>query len=155
MYKKVRLKLTILFTGIAGLILAVMSLFYLYMSEKELKHNQFLSFCTEVNTIIFNLEQQDTISYEWISKAAANERCTIAIYDREIPLTHTSTVLSEAQQRLAAEFLLNCSSCRKLRLRIYLAPQRNAVCRFRRQEILCEYRIPPQRKRPGGYLQFN
>lgn len=109
MYKKVRLKLTILFTGIAGLILAVMSLFYLYMSEKELKHNQFLSFCTEVNTIIFNLEQQDTISYEWISKAAANERCTIAIYDREIPLTHTSTVLSEAQQRLAAEFLLNCS----------------------------------------------
>lgn len=109
MYKNIRLKLTLLFTGIAGLILAVMSLFYLYMSEKELKHNQFLSFCTEANTIILNLEQQDTISYEWISKAAANERCTIAIYDREVPLTYTSTVLSESQQTLAAELLDSCS----------------------------------------------
>lgn len=108
MYKNIRLKLTVLFAGIAGLILAVMSLFYLYMSEKELKSNQFLSFCTEANTIILNLEQQNTISYEWISKAIINERCTIAIYDKNIPLTYTTSILSEKQQKLAAEFLNNC-----------------------------------------------
>jgi signal transduction histidine kinase len=108
MYKNIRLKLTLLFAGIAGLILAFMSLFYLYMSEKELKSNQFLSFCTEANTIILNLEQQNTISYEWIAKAIVNERCTIAIYDKNIPLTYTTSILSEKQQKLAAEFLNNC-----------------------------------------------
>lgn len=108
MYKNIRLKLTLLFTIIAGLILAVMSICYLYTSEKELKHTRFLSFCTEVNTMILNLEQQQTITYEWIAKAVSNNHYTLAIYDKDIPLTYTATVLSDAQKELAIEFLKNC-----------------------------------------------
>lgn len=108
MYKKIRFKLTLLFTGIAGFILAVMSVFYLYTAEKELKHTRFLSFCTEVNTMISNLEQQRTVTYEWIAKTVATNLYTIAIYDKDVPLTYTATILSETQKALALEFLENC-----------------------------------------------
>ena len=37
MYQKLHRKLTLLFTGVTGLILVIMSVCYLYMSEKELR----------------------------------------------------------------------------------------------------------------------
>ena len=44
MFRKVHLYLTALCTGITASILIVMSLLYLYLSEKELYENQFRSF---------------------------------------------------------------------------------------------------------------
>ena len=44
MYKKIHKHLTFLFTGIASLILVVMSVICLYMSEQALEKNSFLSF---------------------------------------------------------------------------------------------------------------
>ena len=67
MYQKIHKRLTFLFTGITSLIMIVMSVSYLYMSEKELKKNNFLSYTGEINTILSNLEQQNIITYEWLS----------------------------------------------------------------------------------------
>ena len=50
MFRKVHLYLTALCAGITTAILIVMSLLYLYLSEKELYDNQFRSFQNDINT---------------------------------------------------------------------------------------------------------
>ena len=64
-----------------------MSFCYLYISEKDLKNTTYLSFCGEMNTFIANLEQQNTITYEWLSKIEQNGKYLIAIYDNDTPLS--------------------------------------------------------------------
>lgn len=57
MYQKVRLRLTLLCTGITASIMIIMSLCYLYVSEQGLYKSQFQSFRNDINTITTNLEQ--------------------------------------------------------------------------------------------------
>lgn len=99
-YQKIHWKLTLLFTGITGLLLVILSICYLYMSEKELKNNSWLSFLNESNTIITNFEHNSTISYSWLSKISANNKFIIAIYDNKVPLSYTITKLSKKEQEL-------------------------------------------------------
>ncbi|MCI8410072.1 MAG: HAMP domain-containing histidine kinase [Lachnospiraceae bacterium] len=105
MYQKIRKQLTFLFTGITSLILVVMSLCYLYMSEKELKKNSFLSFLGEMNTILSNLEQQNIITYEWLSKVSSNGKYLMFIYDNGIPLSYTTSTLSKENLSLMDEVM--------------------------------------------------
>lgn len=105
MYQKIHKQLTFLFTGITSLILVVMSLCYLYMSEKELKKNSYLSFSGEMNTILSNLEQQNVITYEWLSKVSNNGKYLIFICDNGIPLSYTTTVLSKKELSLIDEVM--------------------------------------------------
>ena len=58
MYKKLHRRLTLLFTGAAGAILIVMSVSYLYMSEKELTANSFLSFSSKVDSLGMDLKNR-------------------------------------------------------------------------------------------------
>lgn len=109
MYRKIHRHLTFLFTGISSLILIVMSVSYLYMSEKSLKNNSFLSFSGEMNTLVSNFEQQTTITHEWLSKVSGNGKYQIAIYDNGIPLDFTSTTLSEETLSLVEEVRANCA----------------------------------------------
>ena len=109
MYQNIHRRLTFLFTGISSLILIVMSVSYLYMSEKSLKNNSFLSFSGEMNTLISNFEQQTTITHEWLSKVSGNGKYQIAVYDNGIPLDFTSTALSEKTRSLVEEVRTNCA----------------------------------------------
>ncbi len=106
LFLKARRKLTILFTSVSGLILIVMSCFYLYMSEHELRQSSFLSFLNESNTIIANFEHNETISYGWLSKISSNNHFILAIYDNGIPLNYTDETLSQ-KERAAADSVLS------------------------------------------------
>lgn len=103
MYERLHRRLTLLFTGIAGAILIVMSISYLYMSEKELKDNSFLTFTGGINTMVSNLEHQDTITQEWLAKTSANQHMILAFYDNETPISYSRLVLSEKELALAGE----------------------------------------------------
>lgn len=103
MYKKIHKHLTFLFTGIASLILAGMSVIYLYMSEQALENNSFLAFSGEMGTLVSNFEQQTTITQEWLSKVSGNGKYQIAVYDNGIPLSYTSTALSKDTLTLMEE----------------------------------------------------
>lgn len=107
MYQKIRKHLTFLFTGTTSFIMIVMSVSYLYMSEKELKRNSFLAFSGEMNTILSNLEQQNIITYEWLSKVSSNGKYLISIYDNGFPLSYTFTALSEENLALINEVMEN------------------------------------------------
>lgn len=99
MFQKVRLYLTALCAGITAAILIVMSLLYLYLSEKELYENQFRSFQNDINTIATSLEQQSVISMEWLSKMEARGGYTFYALDNGIPFLYNRlTSLSESSE---------------------------------------------------------
>ena len=105
MYQIIRRRLAFFFAGIASLILVIMSVSYQYMSETETKNNSFLTFAGEMNTLLSNLENQTTVTYEWLTKVSARGKYIIGLYDKEIPLSYTTTALNEPEQMLVQEVL--------------------------------------------------
>ncbi len=110
LFQKLNIRLALLFTTISSLILLIMSLCYLYISKKDLKNTSYLSFCGEINTIIANLEQQDTITYQWLSKIEQNGKYIIAIYDNGTPLSYTQIKHSEEELTNIDEIMAHCNS---------------------------------------------
>ena len=107
MYQKIHRRLAFFFAGIASLILVIMSGIYQYMSETETKYNSFLTFTGEMNTLLSNLENQTTVTYEWLTKVSAGGKYIIGLYDNEIPLSYTTTALNDSEQMLVQEVLEN------------------------------------------------
>lgn len=105
MYKKLHRRLTLLFTGIAGAILISMSVSYLYMSEKELQQNTFLTFSSQVTSLLSSLEQQTSLTWEWLSKTSAGQNLTLVLYDNDTPISYNRIVLSGQEIALADEAL--------------------------------------------------
>ena len=99
MFRKVHLYLTALCAGITASILIVMSLLYLYLSEKELYENQFRSFQSDIITISTSLEQQSVISMEWLSKMETRGGYTFYALDNGIPFLYNRlTSFSESSE---------------------------------------------------------
>ncbi len=90
MFKKVQYRLTLMCGGITTLILVIMTLGYLYISEKNLKDTQLLSFRNNINTVTANLEQQSVITDEWLSKLEDNGKYLIFLMDNNIPFLFNS-----------------------------------------------------------------
>lgn len=88
MFRKVHLYLTALCAGITTAILIVMSLLYLYLSEKELYETQYRSFQNDVNTIATSLEQQSVISMEWLSKMESRSGYIFYALDNGVPFLY-------------------------------------------------------------------
>lgn len=105
MFRKLNIRLALLFTTISSIILLTMSFCYLYISEKDLKNTTYLSFCGEMNTFIANLEQQNTITYEWLSKIEQSGKYLIAIYDNGTPLSYTRMARTKEQLAIINEIL--------------------------------------------------
>ncbi len=90
MFKKVRLRLTLLSGGITTLILVIMTLAYLYISEKNLMNTRLLSFRNDINTIAANLEQQSVITHQWLSSLENNGYYYISLLDNGTPFLFNS-----------------------------------------------------------------
>lgn len=103
MYKKLHRRLTLLFTGIAGAILLAMSVSYLFMSEKELRQNASLAFSSQASSLLSSMNQQSSLTWEWLSKTAATQKFILIIYDNGIPLSYNRVALSEQENALADE----------------------------------------------------
>lgn len=86
MFRKVQLRLSALCAGTTILILAIMSLSFLYISEKNLRDNYFHSFKADMELLCENFSAQNLISPEWIHQAEANGNYSIYITDNESPL---------------------------------------------------------------------
>ncbi|MDO4261371.1 MAG: HAMP domain-containing sensor histidine kinase [Eubacteriales bacterium] len=90
MFRKVHLRLAGLCAGITAVILLAMSLGCLYVSEKGLRDNSFISFQNDMNTVIGNLEQQTVITHEWLSKMEDHGKYLIHLTDNGVPFFFNS-----------------------------------------------------------------
>ncbi len=98
LYHHVQWNLTFLFTGITALVLFSMIFAYLYMSEKEWHEKSFLSFLNTSNTMITNLEHQDTLQFSWLSTVSHYENYIVAVYDNGTLLSYCEANLSEHEK---------------------------------------------------------
>ena len=103
MYQKLHRRLTLLFTGAAGAILIIMSISYLYMSERRLTQNNFLTFSSKVDSLITSLEQQSRLSWEWILKTSVSQNFILAFFDNNVPIAYNRVVLSDEELSLSTE----------------------------------------------------
>lgn len=105
--KSTHKKLTFLCAGITILILIVMSLSYLYISEKSLRDNQFLFFKNSMNTFISNLNQQPVITHEWLITAEATGDFLIQIKDNGKDLLFNSRT-NDASKEILFQYARSC-----------------------------------------------
>lgn len=98
MFKKAHLRLTILCGSITAVILLVMSLGYLYISEQSLINSTFASFQSNMSTLLTNLEHQNVITHEWLTKMEGNGRYLIHITDNGIPFLYNERETEEQKQ---------------------------------------------------------
>lgn len=103
MFKKVHIRLTLLCAGITAAIMTVMSLIFLFVSEKALYQNQFRAFENDINTITTNLEHQPVISMEWLSKIEAQSKYIFFITDNGVPFLYNR--LKDADEKLSGNIL--------------------------------------------------
>ncbi|MCM1160943.1 MAG: HAMP domain-containing histidine kinase [Roseburia sp.] len=100
MFKKVHLRLTLLCTGITSMILICMTFFYLLVAETNLKNNYYHSFENDVQNIIYNLEKESVISYEWLSKLEAGGKYTIFLEDNDQPILYGNIIENKERKEL-------------------------------------------------------
>ena len=106
MFQKVHLRLTLLCAGITIIILLIMSSGWLYVSEKSLRDNSFISFQNDMNTLVSNLEQQTVISGSWLKNMEGNGKYLIWLLDSGIPFLHNrQNQTSQALYEEACAFL--------------------------------------------------
>lgn len=102
MFHKVHLQLTFLCLSITTLILGIMSISYLYISEKNLKETYFSSFQSDMNTLLSNLEHQTVISHRWLSQMEGNGKYIIDIRDNGVEFLWGSQTPNDPENRSAA-----------------------------------------------------
>ncbi len=100
MFKKVHLRLTLLFTIVTTLILTIMSVFYLYTSHRSLYKNALLSFQSDINTFTMNFEKNSSVSYDWLLNLQSNYEYLFYLYDNGIPFRFTHDTKTESEQQL-------------------------------------------------------
>lgn len=103
MFRKIRIRLTILSGGITTLILIIMTLGYLYISEKNLMENKLLSYENDIYTIATNLEQHSVLTHSWLSKLEWDGKYYISILDNGVPFLYNSMKQTESQELLVEQ----------------------------------------------------
>lgn len=100
MFHKIRFRLTLLSGGITTLILIIMTLGYLYISEKNLLENKLLSYENDIHTIATNLEQQNILTHTWLSKLEADGKYYISVLDNQVPFLYNSMKNQQSHEML-------------------------------------------------------
>ena len=99
MFKKVHLRLTLLFTIVTTMILTIMSIFYLYTNHRSLYKNALLSFQSDINTFTMSFEKNSSVSYDWLLNLQSNYEYLFYLYDNGIPFRFTYDTKTEAEQQ--------------------------------------------------------
>ena len=86
MFRKVHFRLALLCAGITFIILSVMSCGYLYISEKSLKSNSFVSFQNEMEDMAENFTTNNVLTWEQLVRFQDQGTYSIQILDNETPL---------------------------------------------------------------------
>lgn len=110
MFRKIHRKLTLVFAGISSLIVIVMSLSYLYISERQLNQTSYEAFQNDMKTLITNLESQSVISYEWLAKTERQGKYLVSIYDNDVAFSYNENSKQKEEQLLIDQILQDYTS---------------------------------------------
>lgn len=86
MFKRLRLRLTLLCTCITGIILSGMAAGTLLVAQRQQEQSSAASFGNDYNAIIYHLQSQTVIDRSWLAQTENGNRLIIHIEDNGVPL---------------------------------------------------------------------
>ena len=89
-FSQVHRRLTLLFGGITGSVLLVMTLLCLYVAESALYDNSFAAFERDASSLTSALEQQDNLTRSWLSQTQDDGKYILYLFDNDVPLAYTA-----------------------------------------------------------------
>lgn len=103
MFRKLHLQMTLFCTAITSCILLVLMFLCLLSAENSLKKNDYSSFLTQLNSVLIHLQDQNSISHQWLNKLQGNGQMRLFLYDNEKPLFYQEYHFSKREKQLADE----------------------------------------------------
>lgn len=107
LFKRLHLQLTALCALISIAILAVFTILYLSVSEHSLRTNLALTFQHDFDTLISSLEQQPTLTHQFLLRMEQTNDYMIFLWDNEKPLTFNRIKSHEPYAEIAQSIYEN------------------------------------------------
>lgn len=106
MFQKLHLQLTIFCTLVTGSILLVLTGLCFFFAGKNLVQNNYTSFLTEMSSTVSHLQEQDSISHQWLNQLQNSGHLKLYLYDNHTPLFYQQYHTSKEEQGLSADVIL-------------------------------------------------
>lgn len=103
MFRKLHLQLTLFCTLVTGFIFLVLTFICLFFAENSLKKNNYATFMTQLNAALIHLQEQETISHQWLNQLLEKSRLKLYLYDNGTPLFYQHYHDSETERTLTQE----------------------------------------------------
>ena len=86
MFNKLHLQFTIFCTVITSGIVVLLTVICLFLAEDSLRKNDSASFLRQLNSVLLPLQEQDTVSHQWLNQIQKKGQIMLYIYDNNKPL---------------------------------------------------------------------
>lgn len=105
LFQKLHVQLTVFCTVITGGIFLALTGICLFFAEKNINQNHYNSFLTEMSSAISYLQEQDSISHQWLNQLHENGHIRLYLYDNQTPLFYQQYHTSEKEETLKEQIL--------------------------------------------------
>lgn len=106
MFQKLHLQMTLFCTTVTSCIFLLMTFICLLFAQNSLKENDYHSFLAQLNSVLSHLQEQNSISHQWLNKLQGNGQLKLFLYDNKKPLSYQDYHFSEKEKKLAKEAIL-------------------------------------------------
>lgn len=103
MLRKLRIKFTLIYILTAGMLLICLMIWYLSMSEAQLKNQSGITFENNINSIVYKLQSDRTIDSTWLSQMEAGNMLIIHIEDNRTPLLFKGSFKTGMERKFLIE----------------------------------------------------
>lgn len=100
MFPKLHWRMTAFCTLVTGIILTALSFACLFYAGNSIRQNSYASFLKELNTLLSNLQREDTISHQWLSQIQETHHLMLCLYDNGAPLFYQQLKAEETSDSL-------------------------------------------------------
>lgn len=105
MFHKLHLQLTFFCTLVTGCIFLIMTVVCLSFAEGSIGSSEYSSFLMQINSVLIHLQEQDTISHQWLNQLQEKGRIRLFLYDNNEPLYYQNYHNSEREDALTEEVI--------------------------------------------------
>lgn len=95
MFKQLHIRLTVFFTLVTSLIFLLLTGVCLHFAETGIRQSSYTSFLTRLNSVMVHLQEQDSISHQWLNQIQQGNAFRLYLYDNGAPLSYQNYHPSE------------------------------------------------------------
>lgn len=97
--------MTLFCTLVTGCIFLILMLVCLFFAVNGFKKNYYNAFLSQLNSVLIHLQEQDSISHQWLNQFQETGQFRLYLYDNDMPLYYQDYHDSEQEKQLLQETL--------------------------------------------------